>query len=405
LSLGSITLTSAGGRDGFIVKYNSQGAVQWAKSFGSTVDGEAARAVAVDSAGNIIVTGCFGGNVNFGGVTLSSPANPSSPTYAYYLNTFVAKYSASGSLVWAESFGGVGFGLGRGVAVDGSANVFFGASFQASATIGGVTLTSAGADDIALVKLSGANGGVLWAKRYGGTDYDQPHGLAVDRSGNLLVTGSFGTTIDLGGGSLSSVGSSDGFVAKYSGVDGSYIWAKAFGTASPDMGNGVAVDPTSGNVIVGGTLGGAFNFGTGLTTSAGIFLAAYDTSGNNLWGRTFNTSIIPANGNDSGNAVGVDANGNIVLCGGVTAAINFGGGWLNAANNGSFFVAGFSSSGAYRWAKRASGTAGSAAYGVAIDTLGHALAGGSIAGATDFGGVSLSTTSPTTATAVAQYSN
>jgi hypothetical protein len=405
LSLGSITLTSAGGRDGFIVKYNSQGAVQWAKSFGSTVDGEAARAVAVDSAGNIIVTGCFGGNVDFGGVTLSSPANPSSPTYAYYLNTFVAKYSAAGGLLWAQAFGGVGFGLGRGVAVDGSGNVFFGASFQASATIGGVTLTSAGADDIALAKLSAANGSVLWAKRYGGTDYDQPHGLAVDRSGNLLVTGSFGTTIDLGGGSLSSVGSSDGFVAKYSGVDGSYIWAKAFGTASPDMGNGVAVDPTSGNVIVGGTLGGAFNFGTGLTTSAGIFLAAYDGSGNNLWAKTFNTSIIPANGNDSGNAVGVDANGNIVLCGAVTASINFGGGWLNAANNGSFFMAGFSSSGAYRWAKRASGTAGSAAYGLAIDTLGHASAGGSIAGATDFGGVSLTTTSPTTATAVAQYGN
>src|SRR5262249_15332426 len=146
-------------------------------------------------------------------------------------------------------------------------------------------------------------------------------GLAVDRSGNLLVTGSFGATMDLGGGSLRSVGSSDGFVAKFSGVDGSYIWAKTFGTAGPDIGNGVAVDPIIVNGIVGGTLGGAFNFGTGMTTSAGIFLAAYDALGNNLWGKTFNTSIIPANGNDSGNAVAVDANGNILLCGAVTASI------------------------------------------------------------------------------------
>jgi hypothetical protein len=369
------------------------------------VDGEAARAVAVDSTGNILVTGCFGGNVDFGGVTLSSPPNPTSPTYAYYLNTFVAKYSAAGGLVWAQAFGGVGFGMGRGVAVDGSGNVFFGASFQASASFGSLTLTSVGADDIALAKLSGANGGVLWAKRYGGTDYDQPHAVAVDRSGNLLVTGSFGTAIDLGGGSMSSVGSTDGFVAKYSGADGSYMWAKAFGTGGPDVGNGIAVDPNSGNVVVGGTLGGALNFGTGLTTSGGIFVAAYDSSGNNLWAKTFNTSIIPANGNDSGNAVAVDGNGNIVLCGGATSAVNFGGGWLNAANNGSFFVAGFSSSGTYRWAKRAGGTAGSAGYGVAVDTLGHAVGGASIAGTTDFGGTSLTTTSPTTATAVAQYSN
>jgi hypothetical protein len=253
-----------------------------------------------------------------------------------------------------------------------------------------------------LAKLSGIDGTVQWAKRYGGIYYDQPRGLAIDLSGNLLVTGNFQATIDLGGGVLTSVGGSDGFIANYSAADGSYRWAKVFGSTTSDSGNGVAVDQKSGNVIIGGTLGGPVNFGTGLTPSGGIFVAAYNSSGNNLWAKTFNTSIIPANANDSANAVCVDGSGNIALCGAVTAGINFGGGWLNPANAGSFFVASFSSSGTYRWAKRATG-AGSACYGAALDSLGHVMGGGCIAGTVDFGGISLTTTSPTTATAVAQY--
>jgi len=79
------------------------------------------------------------------------------------------------------------------------------------------------------------------------------------------------TAIDLGGGLQANAGGSDIFVAKYSGLDGSYRWSKTVGSGAWDYGNGVATDPNTGNVIITGTLGGPANFGGGLTPSAAFF--------------------------------------------------------------------------------------------------------------------------------------
>src|SRR5262249_12900354 len=74
VDFGSGLLTSAGGMDCFIAKYNPQGALLWAKRFGGPSHDEI-RGVATDSGGNIIVAGYFSGTMDFGGVTLTSFAN------------------------------------------------------------------------------------------------------------------------------------------------------------------------------------------------------------------------------------------------------------------------------------------------------------------------------------------
>src|SRR5205085_1757338 len=161
---------------------------------------------------------------------------------------FVVKYSSSGVLQWAQRYGGTGQDTSFAVAVDGSDNIFLGAMINNTVTFGNTTL-NAGYDDIALVKLS-ASGSVQWARLLGGAGDERPYGLAVDRSGDVLVTGVASSGADLGGGPISNAGM---FLAKYSGVQGDYIWAKTFVSGT---GYAVATDPNSGNVVFTGNMAG-----------------------------------------------------------------------------------------------------------------------------------------------------
>jgi hypothetical protein len=79
---------------------------------------------------------------------------------------------------------------------------------------GGGGLVSAGVGDIFVAKYSGADGSHLWSKRFGDTSADSGQGVAVDGSGNAVVTGVFNGTVNFGGGGLVSAGSDDIFLLK-----------------------------------------------------------------------------------------------------------------------------------------------------------------------------------------------
>src|SRR5438093_8636090 len=112
--------------------------------------------------------------------------------------------------------------------------------------------------------------------------------VAVDRYGDVVVTGWFMGATDLGGGTITAntVSVNSLFLAKYSGVDGSYRWARGFGASSADAGCGITTDPKTGNVVVTGAFMGAADFGNGTPVSSpgqALFLAGYGPSGNFLW--------------------------------------------------------------------------------------------------------------------------
>ena len=151
------------------------------------------------------------------------------PPSAGFRDIFVAKYEASGDLVWAKRAGGTSTDEGHGIAVDGAGNSYVTGDFRDSATFGpgetnATTLTSAGGDDIFVAKYE-ASGDLVWAKRAGGTSTDEGHGIAVDGAGNSYVTGDFRDSATFGPGETNattltsaSAGSADIFVAKYSGA-------------------------------------------------------------------------------------------------------------------------------------------------------------------------------------------
>ncbi|TAL00326.1 MAG: PKD domain-containing protein [Verrucomicrobia bacterium] len=347
-------MANAAGWTGFIAKYSAQNAFLWVKVLAGGV-----ASVAVDGQNNIIATGYFQGSVDFGGVTLTSTLNPLG---AYSSDIFIVKYSPSGGLLWAKKFGGSGNDSGTAVAVDGSGNIFMAAQFSSvSIDLGTGLLYSVGDFDMALVKLSGATGATTWAKTWGSTGYDIPNGVAVDGAGDVLLTGSASGAINLGGG---SIGTGGAVVAKYAGADGTHRWSKALGGTA---GFGIAADPITSKVFVTGS-------------SGGFFLNAYDSSGNLLWSKSNGGS------GDEGRAVTVDASGNVAMTGHSSQMLDFGDGIY--VGGGYFFVANYTTTGTFRWAKRANTNTGT---GIAFDSLGHVLTtgsfGGSLALTVDFGGV------------------
>ncbi len=81
-----------------------------------------------------------------------------------------------------------------------------------------------------------------WAVKAGGDSASSYcYNNAVDKSGNIIVTGVYYGTITIGNYVLSSFGSGDIFIAKYD-PNGNVIWAKHAGSQDYDYGNSVAVD-------------------------------------------------------------------------------------------------------------------------------------------------------------------
>ncbi len=280
---GSLFGTNAGNNDAFIAKYDSSGNRQWGQQFGTTGDDLAMR-IAVDSAGNAYVTGYTTGNL--GG------------TNAGNYDIFIAKYDTSGTQQWVKQLGTSGEDYAIGIALDASGNAYI--TGYTTGNLGGQT--NAGGEDIFIAKYD-SSGNNQWVKLLGTSANDEAWGIAVDASGNVYITGN--TSGNLGG--QTNAGGEDAFIAKYD-SSGNQLWLKLLGTTATDWANNVCVD-VSGNVyITGGTIG---NLGGVLAGTTDIFIAKYDASGNNQWVKQLGASGSGENPWD----IRADASGNLYVVG------------------------------------------------------------------------------------------
>ncbi|AFZ60550.1 SBBP repeat-containing protein [Anabaena cylindrica FACHB-243] len=278
--------TNLGSNDGFITKYTSAGTLAWVKQFGTAAD-DTSFGISVDSNGNSYIVGktygAFAGNVTQG---------------AY--DAYIAKYDTNGTQTWIKQFGTDQDDETIGVSVDSNNNIYVLGS-TAGAFAGN---TNASGYDVFVSKYD-SSGTQAWVKQLGssGNNYANINGISYDSTGNAFITGYTDGTFS----GNTSLGSYDGFVAKYSST-GTLAWVKQFGTTSEDYSIASKTD-SAGNTYVTGWTGGQFAGNTALGGYDG-FLAKYNTSGTRLWVKQFGT-----NSNDYANGLSIDNQGNIYVSG------------------------------------------------------------------------------------------
>jgi len=256
--------------DYLTIKYSSSGVPVWTNRYNGPANGnDYAFAVAIDRTGNVFVTG-------HSATSSSEDGNSDMATVAY---------SSTGALLWTNRYHGPGNGSGgNAIATDKNGNVF----------VAGSSSGIADNYDFVTIAYSGA-GSPLWTNRYDGTgnSYDSPRRLAVDKSGNVFVTGS----------SSGSPGTSAFITVAYSNT-GVPLWTNRYvGPGNGyDSASAVAVD-NNGKVFVTGS-------SIGDTGSPDFLTLAYSTTGIPLW---TNRYVGPASGSPT--EMAVDSSGNVFVTG------------------------------------------------------------------------------------------
>jgi uncharacterized delta-60 repeat protein len=265
-----ISYGSTGLQDYCTIKYYANGNTAWVGRYnGSGNSSDDACDIAVDTSGNVYVTGyVIGAGTNVDWATI--------------------KYYPNGDTAWVRTYNRISTSQDQAhaLAVDNLGNVY----------VTGFTSEVGGNADYTTIKYE-ANGDTAWLRRYNGpnNDTDIAQAIAIDTSGYLYVTGyssGLGTSYDYA-------------TIKYN-ADGDTVWVRRYdGTDnSSDEACDITVD-ISGNVYVTGAsrgLSGYYDYAT----------IKYNADGDTMWGRRYDT---PESWDDQPQALAIDDSGNVYVTG------------------------------------------------------------------------------------------
>jgi len=320
--------TSAGLRDTFVCKFDSDGIFLWALTWGGELD-DSARGIAVYGMKYVYVAGAFKGTIDF-----DPGAGESERTANGTWDAFLSKFGTDGSFEWVRVWGTPGEDEAEDacmeVDVDGHGNAYITGLYQGKCDFDpGPEVnehTALGIYDAFLSKFD-PSGDLLWVRTWGGDSWDKGILIAVDIWNNIFVTGYFSTTVDFDPGpgvdEHVSHGDKDAFLVKYD-ESGNFKWARTWGAKAGDWGRGVAVDDW-GDAFVTGGFAWSVDFDPGDTTVEkepvgfmDCFACKYDGSGNFLWARTWGSTY-----SEMGRGVAVNRFGDAYFTGWFRGTVDF----------------------------------------------------------------------------------
>jgi hypothetical protein len=252
------------------IKYDTYGNTQWVRRYDGPAKGNLGRAIGLDRGGNVFVAGASSGT---------------SSGYDF----LTMKYDTAGNQKWVRRYNGPGNAddAVTAMAVDSSGNVY----------VTGDSIGASSNRDFATIKYD-TNGRRQWVKRYNGpSDLDDyPTAITVDTSANACVTGC----------SNGSASSWDYATIKYT-AEGQAQWVRRYnGSGSlADASNAIAVDGSSNVYVTGGSRAGA--------SDSDFATLKYDAVGRRRWVKGYNG---PGNGWDAAQSIAVDSSGNVFVAGG-----------------------------------------------------------------------------------------
>jgi hypothetical protein len=369
----TVTATSSGGNDFFLAQFDPTGIPLWIKSFGDGVDNVFGAAhVAVSKGNDIIVVGTLLGKADFGGGLIPASGGGGG-------DIFVAKFGQAGTFQWAKVAGDAAYQSAGGVTTDSQSNIIVSGSYQGGFSFGANGPVNANGQDGYVTKFA-PNGNCLWSKRFSdtvnkGTDIQGAGDVAVDTADNVIVTGTFITSLTVGAlPPLAAFGGGDMFLAKLTPAGGD-MWAKSFGTPGYDGLYAVAVDSLDHIVITGNFAGpGSITFGGGNLTVQGQydgFVASFTGAGVHQWSSRFGGPTDNSGYPDTGSDIATDKNNNIVLTGVIYDTVTFGApvDAFTSAGGSDVFIAKLDVAGNHIWSKLFGDANDQTAGGIATDPM------------------------------------
>ncbi len=342
ITFGNSTLTSAGTTDIFIARYDVNGNVLWAYRIGGAGNGttltgdDVVTDVAIDQVSQSFY---IIGRIGSGSVTGAMTGTTTNGT-----DGFIAKFDANGALLWSNFFTGTSSSAYDGLnAMSILGSDVYVCGYQAGgASLGSVALGTTNSQFVAKYNNSGT---AQWAYELSGATISE---IACNSS-RIAVTGSFFSSVNLGGTTYTTAGIVDTFILCLDNL-GAFQWGQTLGSANADYGK--AVTFRNNKIVLTGTYNGSLAWGTTTLSNLGnddIYLAQYDIAGNKEWIKGFNGT-----GGDNVVAIKTDIMGNIYMLGSGNRL------WLgNQAILTPFvntFVAKFDPTGDCIWAKSFSST-------------------------------------------------
>jgi|GEM_PF-1039523 len=380
-----------GNEDGFVAKYDDTGALLWAFKIGSNQD-DRVNAISVDPVGNIYITGYFslGNNrvAQFQGTNATTGSLSSGENSSDF---FIAKYNSNGELLWVRQGKSTGNRDVSGEDISASnTGVFAVGYFNDDTEFGALTVRDNGSFNQHFLVSYDSNGNEQWVA-YGSTnnhDYNtESYFNSVETDGtNVFLTGNFkGPNFQLYDNTDALVStkanSNDGraeIVLISFTVGGNFNWMQTIGGNNHDVDHGIALDNDS--IYITGGIGNNASF-PGYTnnpvSSSGnmdVFLSSHSKiDGVTGW---VNSITCDDGGSEMGMDLTLDGYSNILLSGYYEDALNFPGNTITSVGGIDGFIASYTSTGTFYWAKTIGSNGDDAAFGVVSNSTDFAYVGG-----------------------------
>ena len=316
--------------------------------------------VETDNQGNIFVAGEFTGPVDFdpgtGNTTLIGDSMG---------DAFVAKYDSNMNFLWVKHIQSSGEDWASSLKADNVGNLIVTGLYTDTVHFLGTTVKHSTAYpgwNVFVVKYS-PSGTIIWSTQYGGRGSDESYHIEIGNSGDIYISGMIQDSVKFNSGTVKyQLPGWSGYVARFdsNGVFNKLIWMGAGGGLTDTR--SVKID-ASGNIYCTGAFWNKAYFDSGLqndslvanSSSGDIYVAKYSDQGLLLWAIGFGST-----GNDFGQDLILDSQGDIVLTGNFTGTVDFDPGAstdnLTTYGDHDIFLAKYDNSGNHIWAKKIGGS-------------------------------------------------
>lgn len=385
--------------DIFLAKYDALGNLLWVQTAGSKED-DKALSMAL-SGDNVYITGYFGHVCYFGEDEMLLTKDRQ--------NMYLANYDRDGNLKWVRQPESDGILRGLGLAADSEGSAYVTGNFRKELTAGDYTISSQMEKNSYLVKYD-SSGKVSWLKQFsGGTSlitYLYVYDIACDHNDNIIVAGEMMGKVRFDNITYTThseymregaLPRRETFMAKYH-PNGTVKWMKSAGLEC-NFGD-LTIGPDNDIIMTGyfkGTLDGnkkgqakfedkyvETHYDLFGDNTEDVYVVRFNENGGLKWVKAFG-----GRGQDRGNAITTDADGNIYVTGFFTQKMEYGDTTMTAkkyrTEEKDVFTASILADGTLKWIARAGSSKEDMGRCITADRHTNVYVGGSYEGNANFG--------------------